>query len=164
MLLVIWLWDVQVERQDLNKAGTPSPAWPLPVLKPIPAQAVPVQADVATLICRRCCGPVDRRHWVGGAKAWRDSVVWVDCGSVRPGVVLPCPGAHGCGRKARTRGLPGVLARGWYQPLPPPTVPHFPAVPTCFLTQSPSLTGETRSMQTPGVEVGWKTVLEPPLC
>lgn len=98
---LIRMWDVQVEKQDLNKAGTPSPSRLLPLLhpKPIPAQALLVQADVATLISHRCCVPVDRCHWVGGARASRGSVVWVGCGSVRSGVVLPCLGPMEVGEK-----------------------------------------------------------------
>lgn len=92
---MIQMWDVQVEKWDLNQAGTPSPAKPLPLLlhpKPIPAQAVTgrlAQADVATLISCRCSVPMDGRHWEGGARVSRGSVVWVGCGSVRPGVELP---------------------------------------------------------------------------
>lgn len=36
------MWDIQVEKQDLSKSGTPSPAWLLLLLhpKPIPAWAL----------------------------------------------------------------------------------------------------------------------------
>lgn len=61
------MWDVQVEKQDLNKAGTPSPSWPLPLLhpKPIPARAFLAQADVATLSLTGavCCGQVLLGGW-----------------------------------------------------------------------------------------------------
>lgn len=95
------MWDVQVEKQDLNKAGTPSPAWLPPLLlhpNPIPAQAVLVQADVATLISQvlYACG---RAPLGGGGQSLRGSAVWVDCGSVRPGVQLPCPGPMQVGER-----------------------------------------------------------------
>lgn len=61
------MWDVQVEKQDLNKAGTPSPSWLLPLLhpKPIPARAFLAQADVATLSLTGavCCGQVLLGGW-----------------------------------------------------------------------------------------------------
>lgn len=57
------MWDVLVEKQDLNKVGTNAQscvaATFLPSPRPIPAQAVLVQADVAALISCRYCVPVD---------------------------------------------------------------------------------------------------------
>lgn len=89
------MWDVQVEKQDLNKAGTPS----LP----------PGGCHLSSTPTHPCLGchragrrghsylsqvrymPVDRPSRVGGASASRGSVVGFGCGSVRPGVELPCP-------------------------------------------------------------------------
>lgn len=52
--MLIRMWDVQVEKQDLSKAGMPSRVWLPPFLlhpNTIPAHAVLVQA---TLISHRC--------------------------------------------------------------------------------------------------------------
>lgn len=65
---LIRMWDVPVEKQDLNKAGTNAQfcvAATFPPPPPThPCPGCPGKANVATLISGRCCIFVGGCHWV----------------------------------------------------------------------------------------------------
>lgn len=162
------MWDVQVEKQDLNKAGTPSllpggchlSSTPNPSLPRLSSgrETWPLLSLAGALYA---CGQALLGGWHQCFKGLRCRGWLWEC-QARGGAALSS--AHGGGRKSRTRGLPGLLARRWCQPLPPLSVPSIMAlsVPACFPTQPPSLTGRARALPTPGMNVGWGTVPQPP--